>query len=97
MSPIACSTSCCPESETFNVPGAEGASGTNGTNGVDGAGAFTLTTEAFVVPAIAGAVVVTVANSTWMVTGMNLFIAGAGYFVVTGVPDSTHVALTYLA
>jgi hypothetical protein len=84
---------CCPTPQSVNVPGAPGGNGTNGTNGVN---AFTLTAADFTVPAIGGSVTVTVANSTWMVIGQILIMTGPANFLITAIPSTTTVTLTFL-
>lgn len=69
----------CDSLEVTNVPGVEGDPGTNGTNGTPGVSAFTITTIAIDLPAVAGPVtspaVVTFANASWMAVGQVIFIS----------------------
>jgi hypothetical protein len=92
---------CCLPCPTppVNVPGAEGPSGTNGTPGTDGVSSFTITTAPFSLPTALSNVTVTVANSTWMAPGQNVFISDGtnlGNFKVVSLPSSSSVVLEYL-
>lgn len=87
---------CCNPCQTVppvNIPGTPGAQGPAGADGIN---AFTLTTADFVVPAIGGSVTVLVANSSWATIGQNVFIQGAGTFIVTAKPGTGSMTLTYL-
>jgi hypothetical protein len=75
------------------VPGEQGA---DGDNGIDGVNAFTLTTADFTVPAIGGSVTISVADSSWMIIGQILIIAGPANFLITAIPGATSVTLTFL-
>ena len=94
----------CPTPEIINIPGVEGSTGgtgTNGTNGTDGSNAFTTVSSSFVVPDPAATppsnqVTISVVNSSWMVVGQNIFVAGAGYFQVASIPNSLSVVGTFL-
>lgn len=90
---------CCTTPQTVNIPGSPGATGPAGTNGTNGVNAYTTTTDNFLTPALAGSVTIQVANSTWMVVGQALVVADStadgGTYLVTSVPDSTHVVVTY--
>jgi hypothetical protein len=66
----------------------------SGLNGAAGANAFTSTTANFTMPTSGSTVTVTVAATSWMAQGQNLFIPSAGYFNVSVVTDATHVVLT---
>lgn len=85
----------CDTPETVNVPGVEGDPGADGAAGTDGVNAYTQTTADFTVPAINSNVTVSVANSTWIVVGQEIFIEDAGYFVVVSKGSTTSVTLTY--
>lgn len=84
------------------IPGATGVDGAGGAPGTDGLNAFTSLAAAFVVPAIGAAVVVEVVDSQWMVPwsgggvvyGQALAIEFAGSFLISDVPDDTHVEIT---
>src|SRR4029077_16117980 len=80
------------------APGATVASGgavsPSGLNGAAGSNAFTSTTANFTMPTSGSTVTVTVAATSWMAQGQNLFIPGAGYFSVSVVTDATHAVLT---
>lgn len=67
-------------------------------NGQDGLDATTVTTANFTVPGKGNPTVppIVVANSDWATIGQNVFIEGAGYFLLTAKPDSQHMTLTYL-
>lgn len=66
-----------------------------GPPGAQGQGNFTLTTAAFVMPAQDGVTTVSipVVNSAWAAIGGFVFIPGAGYFKVTGLPDTFHLTV----
>lgn len=85
----------CTTVQTVNIPGPEGGAGTNGLNGADGINAYTITTANFDVPALGVNVTVEVVNSSWMVAGQPVFIAGAGFFTVVSKPTTTSAILTY--
>jgi hypothetical protein len=92
---------CCQPCPTppVNVPGPEGSGGTNGVAGADGVNAFTITTASFSLPSAAANVTVSVANSTWMTPGQNVFISDGSNlanFTVVSIPSSNSVALEYL-
>jgi hypothetical protein len=57
---------------------------------------FTTTTADFTQPAISGTVNVTVLNSTWIAVGEPMLMATGGSYLVTAVPDTTHVTLQNL-
>src|SRR5512138_2865450 len=65
----------CPEPLVTNIPGLPGAAGTPGADGAPGANAFTITTDAFIMPAELGSVTVSVADSSWMAVGQVLFVS----------------------
>jgi hypothetical protein len=90
-----CSPACNPPSTT-NIPGAAGEDGAAGADGAPGVNAYTLNTAAFVVPAKAANVTVTVADTSWMAVGQPIFIEGAGVFEVVAIPSATTVQLEYL-
>ena len=92
---------CCPPcpSVSVNVPGSPGTNGAPGTNGTNGANAFTLTTANFTIPAIGSNVTVSVANTSWMVVGQNVFISDGtkqGNFQVAVINGTTSVDLKFL-
>jgi hypothetical protein len=97
MNGTGCCDTRCSTPEVIEVPGPEGDAGTPGTDGTDGVNAYTIVaTSTFVVPAVNANVNITVANSTWMVIGQNLFVEGAGYFEVVTLPSDTSVQAKYL-
>lgn len=83
----------CPDPTVVAIPGGPGEPGTNGTNGQD---AFSTVQAPFVVPAINGTVVVTLLSNAWIGSGQNIFIEGAGVFLVNSKTGATVVGLTYL-
>jgi hypothetical protein len=103
-------TDCCavgPTVQVTNVPGAEGPTGPAGTDGTDGVSAFTTLTGAMTVPGnTATPVTVGVLNSQWLNVGQHLIIAqgvgsilanpGPAHFVVTAIPSTTSVTMTWL-
>jgi hypothetical protein len=91
--PQDCCASSCDSTVSSNIPGPAGPSGANGNNGTNGTNAFTTVSAQFVMPAIAGTVVVTVADSSWAAIGQKVFVQGAGYFTVTAKTDGTHMTL----
>jgi len=92
-----CCSACGATIETINVPGPQGAAGADGTNGVDGGNAFTIVTDASLVPASAGdPITLEVASSAWMVVGQTIIVAGGSTYLITSIPDSTHVTADWL-
>lgn len=73
----------CPTPTTVNTPG------------LGGNPAYTFTTADFVVPALGGPITLVVLNSDWAAVGESIFVAGAGTFTITAIPDSTHISVTY--
>ncbi len=94
--PSSCCTPCCDETELINIPGIQGTPGAAGAAGTDGKNAFTITTADFDVPAVDDSVIITVANTSWMIVGQILYIANAGAFQVLTVTDTTHITALYL-
>lgn len=87
----------CPTPEVINIPGPAGPAGAAGAAGATGANAYSITASStFVVPAKGASVTVIVSSSAWMVVGQVVFIAGAGFFQVSAVPNSISVQLLYL-
>lgn len=89
----------CTPVNTFAIPGPTGPAGAPGTNGTNGVDAFTFLTANFVMPAESATVLVSVADSSWMVLGSVVFTfagAGIGYFQVDLLPTSTSVSLINL-
>lgn len=86
-------TPCCVETQTVNVPGTQGIPGTNGTDGVN---AFTTTTADFTVPAVGATVNIFVVNSSWMVVGQPIFIAGPATFTVSSITNATQIVGKFL-
>lgn len=91
---------CCTVPQTVDIPGltgpagADGAAGTNGTNGKN---AFTVTTANFNVPAALGdTVAISVADTSWMVAGQTIVVAGPATFSVTSITGPTTVGLTWV-
>lgn len=76
--------------------GGEGEPGAPGEDGIDGKNAFTQLTASFVQPAAAGSVVVSVADSSFMVEGQPLYVAVGGTYVVNSIPSPTSVNLVNL-
>lgn len=68
----------------------------SGVPGSDGANAFTVVASpGFTVPALNGSASVPVASSAWISIGQEVFVQGAGYFLVTATADNTHFTGTY--
>lgn len=95
-SPTACNASTNCTSQTVNIPGSPGPAGIPGPAGQNGINAFTRTTANFTMPAEGESVTVTVLNSTWAAIGQVVFIEGAGYLEVAGIPNSTSLTLINL-
>lgn len=89
----------CTTPVTVNTPGSPGAQGPAGTNGTNGINAFTVTAANFLTPALSGSVTIQVASSAWAVVGQAIAIANgtavSDTYVVTAIPDSTHLTITY--
>lgn len=92
----ACCVSPCVDQSVTNIPGPKGDNGSNGTNGTNGQNAWTLSTAAFVVPAVGASVIVTVQNSDWIGNGQEVYVTVAGYYEVVGLPSSTQVTIKNL-
>lgn len=75
--------------------GPRGASGSGGVAGSNGLHAFTLTTDAFVMPAPNASVSVAVGNGSWIGAGQIIYVEGAGYFSASS-PAAGSVTLTNL-
>ena len=69
--------------------GPVGATGPQGQQGIPGQAAITHTTANFTIPPINGNVQLTIQNSTWMASGMFVYIVGAGNYKVLSVPSGT--------
>jgi len=82
-----CSTACCTDVQTVNVPGTAGQS------------AYTTTTANFTIPAVGATVVVAVGNSDWMAVGGIVFASDGvdwGHFEVTAIASQISVTLEFL-
>lgn len=93
---LASPANCCDPCESQvveNVPGPAGANGADGADGTDGQPAFTSLTDSFTQPAIDDTKTAEVENSDWLTVGVDAFLEGGGYYLVTAIPDSTHVTL----
>ena len=78
------------------VPGPQGPAGADGADGTDGVSAYTVTTDAFTMPAEQAAVAVEVESSDWMTPGMIVYVENCGWMQVTAITDSTNIELTNL-
>lgn len=78
------------------IPGPRGQDGATGAAGAAGVSAFTTLTAAFTMPAEQATASATVADSSWMTTGMYVYLQGAGWMEVTAIADSTHATLKNL-
>lgn len=58
--------------------------------------AYTATSTNFAMPAVGAGVTIPVGNSDWAAVGSYIFVASAGYFQVSSIPDSTSVIATNL-
>src|SRR5688572_2268234 len=73
------------------IPGPRGVEGADGTDGADGVNAFTLTTDAFAMPAVGNGVTVDVEDGSWAspnggaINGQAVHVQFAGYFFVVSV------------
>ena len=87
---------CCDPCESpvvENIPGQAGVNGANGANGAAGAPAYAFVTTASTQPAVNATVTLEVDNTDWIGDGMDVFLDWGGYYLVTAIPDSTHVTL----
>lgn len=93
-------TNCCNECPTVqvtNIPGLTGPAGTDGTNGTDGLSSFSYTDGAQTTPAdYTNAQTFNVLDTTWMVIGQIVAIAGPSHYRVTAIGTSTTVNLLFL-
>lgn len=85
----------------IGVPGPQGPPGTgtptpgaSGPAGPAGASAISTTTATFTVPAISASSTVVVNTTAWMAGGMWVYLAGAGFYTIQSVIDSTHASIT---
>lgn len=78
------------------IPGPRGQNGADGAAGAAGVSAFTTLDAQFTMPAELATAVATVANSSWMTTGMYVYLQGAGWLQVTAIADATHATLMNL-
>lgn len=62
-------------------------------DGSDGNNAYTALSSAFTQPAVSATSIAVVVSSDWAVVGEDVFLEGGGYYLVTAIPDSTHVTL----
>lgn len=86
------SQDCSPQ----QIVGPQGNPGVDGADGTDGQNSFTETTSSFVQPASLGTVNIEVLNSDWATVGEPLFITTGGSYLVTAVPDSSHITVQNL-
>lgn len=84
MSTIKECCSPCPTVSTTDIPGSAGAS------------AFSLTTAAFVIPAVLANVTVPVTNTSWMVANENVFTGNANFKISSFNSGASTVTLTNL-
>lgn len=70
-----------------------GIQGATGNTGATGQAAYTTTTANFTQPAVAATVSVSVVSTTWMTSGMTLFVGGGGYYTVSSITNTTTVVL----
>lgn len=77
-------------------PQGVGVAGAAGAPGVAGTPAYAALLDAFLMPATGASITAHVSGTSWVAVGEVVFVAGAGWFSVTGVVDATHVALTSL-
>lgn len=87
----------CSDQVTTQVPGPQGDPGENGTNGTDGQDAFMVVgAGGFIQPEVSGTVNVLVDTSTPAAIGVDVFVETGGYYLVTAIPDSTHITIENL-
>lgn len=91
----------CPDPTVVEVPGSPGEDGAPGAPGTNGQNAYTLTTDNFSLPAVAGPVVsdVGVEFSLWAAVEQIVFISNGtnwGHFKVTARPTSISFTLDWL-
>lgn len=70
--------------------------GTPGTNGTNGLNAFTTTSTGFNQPAEGATINIVIGNSQWIASGQILHVTGGGDYLVTAIPDASHVTLQNL-
>lgn len=95
MNLVAC-TPCCATPQTTNIPGTEGDPGAAGTNGTNGINSFTFTTADFLVPIIGSTVLVSLADSSWMVVGQKVIATSPATFEVVSTPTPTSALLKFM-
>ncbi len=78
------------------IVGPQGNPGIDGINGTNGENAFTTTTASFVQPAVSSTVNIEVVNSDWATVGQPVFVTTGGSYLVTVVPDSSHITIENL-
>jgi hypothetical protein len=95
---------CCSTTQVVNIPGLQGNSGNNGVNGVN---AFAMTTSDITTLVGGNSYTINVTSSLWMVIGMKVIVGqgfgtalpagktGPGTFIVTAVPSSNSVTMTF--
>lgn len=89
----------CPDTILVQTPGSPGTPGQDGESGANGISAFTVTTAAFVVPAVNANVTVSVGVASWAGIGQVVFVSDGvdfGHFRVDSVPSSTSLDLEFL-
>lgn len=65
-----------------------------GVPGPQGNPAYTTSTANYVQPAVLSTVSVPVVLSSWAAIGEMVYVAGGGYYLVSSIPDATHLVLT---
>lgn len=83
----------CDSTPTTQIPGPAGADGADGAAGADGQDAFMVVGAQFVQPAVGATVNVLVDTSAPAALGVDVFVETGGYYLVTAIPDSTHVTI----
>lgn len=91
-----CSPGCCQTPSVIEVPGVEGSPGTTGHDGRDGIDAVTTTQASFVVPAVNAFVSIMVLSTAGFAEGQNIFITGAGSFLIGTIIASNQISAQYL-
>lgn len=81
---------------TVGSAGPKGDTGSAGVSGTNGQNAFTVTTANFTQPAEGATVNIEVVSSAWIAGGQHLYVTGGGDYLVTAIPDATHVTIRNL-
>jgi hypothetical protein len=73
--------------------GGMGSQGPQGPQGPAGQPAYTTVTADFIQPIVAGLVTIEVGSSSWLVAGLPIAIDAVGVYLISDIPDSTHITI----